>query len=46
MYGLTSDPHCLHTTNKSGVEDISTHSKDLPSPPRAPLKYSSHDTRL
>src|ERR1039458_7454481 len=23
MYGLTSDPHCLHTTNRSAPEDIS-----------------------
>jgi hypothetical protein len=22
MYGLTSDPHCLHTTNRSAPEDI------------------------
>src|ERR1035441_4141693 len=22
MYGLTSDPHCLHTTNRSGPDDI------------------------
>jgi hypothetical protein len=22
MYGLTSEPHCLHTTNRSAPEDI------------------------
>jgi hypothetical protein len=40
MYGLTSDPHCLQTTNRSAPEDMGTHSKDLPTPARVALEYS------
>ncbi len=35
MYGLTSEPHCLQTTNRSAPEVIVDHSKDLPTAPRA-----------
>src|ERR1700694_835274 len=39
MYGLTSDPHCLQTTKRSAPEDMTIHSKDLPTPaPRGPSK--------
>jgi hypothetical protein len=40
MYGLTSEPHCLHTTNRSAPEVIADHSKDLSTLSRAPLEYS------
>src|SRR5665213_464982 len=40
-YGLTSDPHCLHTTNRSAPEVISLHSKCLSTTCRAPLEYST-----
>jgi hypothetical protein len=39
MYGLTSDPHCLQTTNRSAPDGMPTHSMDLSTPPGAPLKY-------
>src|SRR5271170_3918527 len=36
MYGLTSEPHCVHTTNRSAPEVISLHSMDLSTAPREP----------
>jgi hypothetical protein len=37
MYGLTSEPQCLQTTNRSAPEGIAAHSMALPSPAEQPF---------